>query len=357
MLATKLLSSGGDASGMKRSKKPQDKNSQQPQQQQPTQLVRQKSSFKVSDSPTSSLLSQTQVTSPDEMTGDFKPLKVVIKRVGDGGNSSNDESQQQATKQRKKLSSQQSMTNLGGPLPLSGRKLTHNISADGSASSVLIKSESFDVNQFNVEGSSSSMINMGDSAQQASRWVERLAILGRWAPVCRFSERPRPSSSLSNPSSSLSSSIPSQPRSAPPQPPIVLKIQRSKVYSGQEQPASASSATSLISTVSATPPPTTGVIPSATKEALKNRARPGPPGANLNKTPVTSPPLLAAKLTSPSTSVTNNPLAPAAAMTSYRIPRKSSSQEVTVKPKTEPGTVNNSTWFDLIFLLDAIATF
>lgn len=176
MLATKLLSSGGgDSSGLKRSKKPQDKNPQQPQQQQ-QQLVRQKSSFKVTDSPTGSLLSQNQVTSPDETAGDFKPLKVVIKRVGDSGNSSNDESQQQAIKQRKKPSSQQSMTNVGGSLPLGGRKLTHNMSADGSSSSVLIKSESFDVNQFNTDANSNSMMGMGDASQQQARWVQWLDV-------------------------------------------------------------------------------------------------------------------------------------------------------------------------------------
>ena len=91
MHATKLSSSGGsDSSSIKRNKKLNDKN---PQQQQ--QLVRQKSAFKVTDSPTASLLSQQSITSPDDTQNEFKPLKVVIKRVGDGGNSSNDESQQQ----------------------------------------------------------------------------------------------------------------------------------------------------------------------------------------------------------------------------------------------------------------------
>ena len=358
MLATKLLSSGGgDSSGLKRSRKPQDKNSQQLQQPQQQQLVRQKSSFKVTDSPTGSLLSQNQVTSPDETAGDFKPLKVVIKRVGDSGNSSNDESQQQAIKQRKKPSSQQSMTNVGGSLPLGGRKLTHNMSADGSSSSVLIKSESFDVNQFNTDANSNSMMGMGDASQQQARWGEWLDVSVRYWLVYPSSERPRPSSSLSNPSSSLSSSIPSQPRSAPPQPPIVLKIQRSKVYPGQEQPASASSTTSLTSAASANPTPTPSPIPSSTKEAPKNRARPGPPGTNPSKTPVTSPPLLAAKLTSPSTSTPSNPLAPSNVMMSYRIPRKSSTQEVAAKPKTEPSPSTSSMWSKLIFHFERFAIF
>ncbi len=160
-----------------------------------------------------------------------------------------------------------------------------------------------------------------------------------------FSERPRPSSSLSNPSSTLSSSVPSQPRSAPPQPPIVLKIQRSKVYSGQDP--SSSSTTNNAPPPTAIPPPpppqTSNSIPSALKEALKHHARSRPSGANTNKQHVTSPPILAAKLTSPSTGTNNNPLAPPTSVNSlFRIPRKSSSQEVTVKPKIEPGTINNS---------------
>ena len=160
--------------------------------------------------------------------------------------------------------------------------------------------------------------------------------------IISFSERPRPSSSLSNPSSSLASAASSQPRSAPPQPPIVLKIQRSKVYSGQDQTAST---TPTVATAIATqgPPQTSNSIPSALKEALKHRARSMPSGANTNKPHVTSPPILAAKLTSPSTGTTTNPLAPPNSITpSFRIPRKSSSQEVTVKPKIEPGTTNNT---------------
>ena len=155
-----------------------------------------------------------------------------------------------------------------------------------------------------------------------------------------FSERPRPSSSLSNPSTSLSSSASSaQPRSAPPIPPLVLKIQRSKVYPGQDQTSSSSTPTTTATTSA---PPTSNSIAPSLKEALKHRARSMPAGANTNKN-VTSPPLLAAKLTSPSTGTTNNPLAPATSVTSlFRIPRKSSSQEVTTKPKTEPGIITNS---------------
>lgn len=160
-----------------------------------------------------------------------------------------------------------------------------------------------------------------------------------------FSERPRPSSSLSNPSSSSSTtSVASQPRSAPPQPPIVLKIQRSKVYSGQD-PSSTSSTIGPTATTTA-PPTSSNSITSATKEALKNRARSMPSGANTNKQHVTSPPVLAAKLTSPSTGTTNNPLAPPSAVSSsFRIPKKTSSQEGTIKPKTEPGTIINNSEF------------
>ncbi len=67
-----------------------------------------------------------------------------------------------------------------------------------------------------------------------------------------------------------------------------------------------------------------------------------PSGANTNKQPVTSPPLLASKLTSPSTGTANNPIAQPSVNSLFRIPRKSSSQEVTTKPKIEPGTTINS---------------
>jgi hypothetical protein len=119
----------------------------------------------------------------------------------------------------------------------------------------------------------------------------------------------------------------------------VLKIQRSKVYPGQDQ----SSTPTPTGTTTATVAPTSNSITPGLKEALKHRARSMPSGANTNKQNVTSPPLLAAKLTSPSTGTTNNPLAPATSVTSlFRIPRKSSSQEVATKPKTEPGIINNS---------------
>ncbi len=157
--------------------------------------------------------------------------------------------------------------------------------------------------------------------------------------ILYFSERPRPSSSLSNPSTSLSSSVSAtQPRSAPPIPPLVLKIQRSKVYPGQDQTSSSTPTT----TAATLAPLTSNSIAPSIKEALKHRARSMPTGANTNKH-VTSPPLLAAKLTSPSSGTTNNPLAPTTSVTSlFRIPRKSSSQEVTAKPKTEPGIITNS---------------
>ncbi len=130
----------------------------------------------------------------------------------------------------------------------------------------------------------------------------------------------------------------------------MLKIQRSKVYPGQDQ---SSSSTPTGPTTAAPPPPsqTPNSIQNSIKEALKHRPRSMPSGANTNKPHVTSPPILAAKLTSPSTGATNNPLAPSPSVAGlFRIPRKSSSQEVTVKPKIEPGTTttttnNNSTLF------------
>lgn len=172
--------------------------------------------------------------------------------------------------------------------------------------------------------------------------------------IVSFRERPRPSSSLSNPSSSLASaSSSSQPRSVPPsQPPIVLKINRSKVLSGQDQPSSVS--TMLTSSASGSTTNNSGAgattsassqntIPASVKDALQKRNRPVSSGNNTNKTPVTSPPLLAAKLASPSSGNATNPIvAPTAIAPSFRIPRKSSSQEVAAKPKVEPGTVSNS---------------
>jgi hypothetical protein len=157
MHATKLSSSGGssDSSSIKRNKKLNDKN---PQQQ---QLVRQKSAFKVTDSPTASLLSQQSITSPDDTQNEFKPLKVVIKRVGDGGNSSNDESQQQQTiKQRKNKQQQQQIGNTTGSLSTAIRKLPNN-SSGRSSPSVLIKSESLDMSQFNSDPNSMMTINDG----------------------------------------------------------------------------------------------------------------------------------------------------------------------------------------------------
>jgi alkaline phosphatase len=161
MHATKLTSSGGEPSNIKRGKKPIDKNSLQQQQ---SQLVRQKSSFKVTDSPTAGLLSQQSVTSPDDSQSELKPLKVVIKRVGDGGNSSNDESQQQqAIKQRKK----QQTTNPSGLLPGTMRKLSNNTSSGGSSPSVLIKSESIDMSQSNSDPNT--MMPINDGMQQTQR--------------------------------------------------------------------------------------------------------------------------------------------------------------------------------------------
>ena len=163
MLVGKLTSSNSvDPSNPKRGKKLVDKNAQSSQQiSQQQSIVRQKSAFKVTDSPTPTLLSQSQVNSPDETPGDFKPLKVVIKRV-DGGNSSNDESQQPGTKQRKKASSQQQMNNITGGISSIGRKLTNSSSTGGSSPSVTIKSESFDISQFNTD----SMMNINESGQQ-----------------------------------------------------------------------------------------------------------------------------------------------------------------------------------------------
>ncbi|CAF0738492.1 unnamed protein product [Rotaria sordida] len=327
MHATKLPSSGGsDSSNIKRGKKPTDKNLQQSQQQQQQpQIVRQKSTFKVSDSPTANLLPQQSLTSSEDTSNELKPLKVVIKRFGDSGNNSNDEVQQQQTvKQRKKQQQQQQqhMTNPSGSLPTTMRKLANNNSTVGSSPSILVKSDSLDMSQLTVDPNTIMTIN--DGTQQTPR------------------ERPRPSSSQSTTSTSLSSSVSSQSRSAPPQPPIVLKIQRSKVYPGQDQ--SSSSSTTATTAPAATSAPTSNNITSSLKEALKHRTRSIPSGTNTNKQNVTSPPLLAAKLTSPSTGTTNNPLAPPTSVNSlFRIPRKSSSQEVTTKPKTEPTTTTTNT--------------
>jgi len=165
MHATKLSSSGGDQSSIKRGKKPMDKNSQQPQQ-----LVRQKSAFKVTDSPTASLLSQQSVTSPDDASNELKPLKVVIKRVEGSGNSSNDESQQQQSmKQRKKQQQQQQIGNPSGSIPAAMRKLTNNNSSGGSSPSVLIKSESLDMSQINSDSNMNTMMTINDGMQQTAR--------------------------------------------------------------------------------------------------------------------------------------------------------------------------------------------
>jgi len=166
MQTTKLNTSGNnggnDPSNIKRGKKPTDKNAQQQQQ-----LVRQKSAFKVTDSPTATLLSQQSVTSPDDSSNELKPLKVVIKRVEGSGNSPNDESQQQAIKQRKKQQqqTQQQMNNNGGST-MQGqmRKLPSNNSSGSSSPSVVIKTESMDMSQFNTD--SNNMMSSNDGTQQ-----------------------------------------------------------------------------------------------------------------------------------------------------------------------------------------------
>ena len=164
--ATKLTSSGGDPNSAKRGKKPGDKNVQQQQQH---QLARQKSAFKVTDAPSGTLLTQQSITSPDDTSNELKPLKVVIKRVGDGGNSSNDESQQQQSiKQRKKqLQQQQSLSNPGGSMSSTIRKLPSNNANSGPSPSVLIKSESLDMSQMNSD--SNAMMTLTDGIQQSPR--------------------------------------------------------------------------------------------------------------------------------------------------------------------------------------------
>lgn len=131
------------------------------------QLVRQKStSFKVTDSPTTSLLSQQSVTSPDDASNEMKPLKVVIKRVEGGSNAANDDSQQQVMKQRKKQQQQMGNTAVGN-IPGAMRKMSGSNISGGPSSSVLVKSESLDMSQFNSE--SNSMMNMTDGMQQTQR--------------------------------------------------------------------------------------------------------------------------------------------------------------------------------------------
>lgn len=177
MQTTKLNTSGGnDSTNIKRGKKPMEKN---PQQQ---QLIRQKSAFKVTDSPTASLLSQQSVTSPDDTSNELKPLKVVIKRVEGSGNSSNDESQQQQTmKQRKK---QQQMGNNGASLQGTMRKLPSNNNTLGTSSpSVLIKSESIDMSQLNMD--SNNMMANNDGSQP-SRY-ENFSLKKYSLKIIRFS--------------------------------------------------------------------------------------------------------------------------------------------------------------------------
>lgn len=168
--ATKLSSSAGsgDPSNNKRGKKPIDKNAQ------PQQLIRQKSAFKVTDSPTASLLSQQSVTSPDDASNEIKPLKVVIKRerVEGGGSVLNDDLQQQAMKQRKKQqqTQQQQMGNTAaGNISAAMRKMSNNNLSAGPSSSVLVKSESLDMSQFNSE--SNSMTGITDGMQQNARFA------------------------------------------------------------------------------------------------------------------------------------------------------------------------------------------
>lgn len=160
-------SAGGDASNAKRGKKPADKNGQSQQQ-----LARQKSMFKVTDSPTPGLLSQQSVTSPDDASNELKPLKVVIKRVeGGAGNAANEDSQQQALKQRKKQQQQlqQQMSNsAGGNLAGAMRKMSSSNVSGLPSSSTLVKTESLDLPQFGST-ESNPMMGMTDGMQQMPR--------------------------------------------------------------------------------------------------------------------------------------------------------------------------------------------
>lgn len=155
-------------------------------------------------------------------------------------------------------------------------------------------------------------------------------------------QRPRPSSAISNSSSSsLSPSVTSQPRTTPQQPPIVLKIQRSKVYSGQDTagPGGTTSNTGSVPTATQS----TQNLTVVSKEPNKSRPRSSTGGPALPKQSITSPTNPTTKLTSPSPTPPPNPLAPANPLApSFRIPKKSSTNDVTAKPKPEPGTINTS---------------
>lgn len=164
MQTAKVPTSGGDASTAKRGKKLTDKNSQQSQQ-----LIRPKSAFKVTDSPTANLLSQQSLTSSEDSQSDLKPLKVVIKRVGDSGSASNDESQQQSIKQRKKQQQQiqqQQMGNTSGSIPPGMRKVPIANTPSGSSPSLMIKTEHIDMTQLNADSNVSALMNMNDGTQR-----------------------------------------------------------------------------------------------------------------------------------------------------------------------------------------------
>jgi hypothetical protein len=156
-------SATGDSATIKRGKKPMDKNAQAQQH-----LARQKSMFKVTDSPTPGLLSQQSVTSPDDASNELKPLKVVIKRVeGSASNAANDDSQLQALKQRKKQQPQQIGNTGGGNLAGTMRKLSNSNVSGLPSSSTLVKTESLDLTQFTTE--SNSMMGINDGMQQIPR--------------------------------------------------------------------------------------------------------------------------------------------------------------------------------------------
>lgn len=167
MLTAKLPLSGNEQLNIKRGKKPMDKNSQQPQQQ---QLARQKSAFKVTDSPTTGLLSQQSIPSSDDTSNELKPLKVVIKRVGDSGSTSNDESQQAIKQRKKQQQQQQHIASAAGSLSTTMRKLPSSNSSGSSSPSILVKSESIDLSQLNTDSNSNAIMGINDGTQQGSRY-------------------------------------------------------------------------------------------------------------------------------------------------------------------------------------------
>lgn len=116
-------------------------------------------------------MTQTSGTSPDDTPADMKPIKVVIKRVGDGANTSTDDLQQQTPAKPRKKQVTQATNNFTGAATAGGKKSAGNTPNSTPSPSVVVKTESFEMSQFNVDNNHQMSMNSNEAVQQAQRYL------------------------------------------------------------------------------------------------------------------------------------------------------------------------------------------